>query len=286
MAKSPLAPIDGISPQRVILRGSVPAGPTYYAGRAGDSPFEFGQVLPAGTVLEHPTPAWFHPDVPPEQPIPFTECIVYRGHGLIIVDKPPFVPSTPNGRIMRETIQTRLRVSERNNDIVAGHRLDRLTSGLLALSSDPASRAFYQQQFADRTARKRYVAQVTADLPLGTEWQTFQVPMLKIKGERQVRVDKRGKATVTRARMIGERLVELEPRTGHTHQLRVLCAYLGAPIVGDDTYPMDKGLELDNYSSELYLCATRLELRLWGSGGVGVWTSPRSSEAGFWGSPG
>lgn len=264
----------------------MPAGPTYYAGRAGDSPFEFGQVLPAGTVLEHPTPAWFHPDVPSEQPIPFTERIVYRGHGLIIVDKPPFVPSTPNGRIMRETIQTRLRVSERNNDIVAGHRLDRLTSGLLALSSDPASRAFYQQQFADRTARKRYVAQVSGDLPLGTEWQTFDVPMLKIKGERQVRVDKRGKATVTRARMIGERLVELEPRTGHTHQLRVLCAHLGAPIIGDDTYPVDKGLELGNYSSELHLCATRLELRLWGSGEVGVWTLPRIAEAGFWGSPG
>lgn len=267
----------------MVLRGTVPASPDFFAGAAGDSPFSFGERIPAGTVLKSPTPAWFHPEIPDEPAIPFNEAVLYEGCGLLIVDKPPFVPSTPNGRIMRETIQTRQRVARHNDDIVAVHRLDRLTSGLLALSTTPESRGFYQQQFAQRIARKRYRALLTAPIDLSDTWQTFEVPMLKIKGERQVRVDKRGKPTVTRARLIDDRLIELEPRTGHTHQLRVLCAHLGAPIAGDDTYPVDKGLQLDNYSEELKLCATHLELRLWGSNEVSVWTSSRLLETGFWG---
>ncbi|QGU02404.1 tRNA pseudouridine synthase C [Corynebacterium kalinowskii] len=209
---------------------------------------------------------------------------MYEGHGLLVVDKPPFLPSTPNGRLVRNTVQTRIRVQRGNDDIVAAHRLDRLTSGLLALSTLPESRGFYQQQFAQRHVRKRYRAQVSAPLDLSEKWRTIVLPMLKVKGERQVRVDKRGKPTVTRARLIDERLLELEPHTGHTHQLRVLCAHLGAPIVGDDTYPVDVGLQLDNYSTELKLCATELELRLWRSGELAMWSSPRLAEAGFWGS--
>lgn len=261
----------------------MPAGPTYYAGSAGDSAFAFGEIIPAGTVLATATPAWYHEDLPEEPDIPFSPRIVYQGCGLIVADKPSFLPSTPNGRLVRHTVQTRLRVDLHNDDIVAVHRLDRLTSGLLALSTTPASRGFYQQQFALRRAKKRYLAEVSADIDLDERWRTFEVPMHKIKGERQVRVDKRGKRTVTRARLVGERLVELEPLTGHTHQLRVLCAHLGAPILGDDTYPVDKGLQLDNFSEELRLCATRLELALWGSDDRGVWHSPRLTEAGFWG---
>lgn len=283
MAKAPIPPREGISPTRVILRGAVPADHTYYAAEAGDSEFAFGAIIPAGTTLTKPTPAWFHSELPSEPDIPFEPSIVFEGNGLLIADKPPFLPSTPNGRLVRNTVQTRLRVKLGNDDIVAAHRLDRLTSGLLALSTTPESRAFYQQQFAQRQAHKRYRALVSVPLDLTERWQTFEVPMLKVKGERQVRVDKRGKLTVTMARLIDDRLVELEPRTGHTHQLRVLCSHLGAPIVGDDTYPVDLGLQLDNYSQELHLCATQLELRLWGSGEVGVWTSPRLLESVSWG---
>ena len=54
--------------------------------------------------------------------------------------------------------------------------------------------------------------------------------------------------------------VMLRPETGHTHQLRVLLNYLGSPIVGDDTYPVDKGLALYDFSTPLALVATSLWL--------------------------
>lgn len=283
MAKAPIPAREGISPTRVVLRGVVPDTHDFYAGAAGDSGFGFGERIPAGTKLTRPTPAWYHPELPEEPHIPFPVSVLYRGHGLVIAEKPPFLPSTPNGRLMRETVQTRLRVELGCDDIVAVHRLDRLTSGVLALSDQPGARGWYQKQFANKTARKRYRALVKGELPLDETWREFEVPMLKIKGERQVRVDKRGRPTLTRARMLADHLVELEPLTGHTHQLRVLCAHLGAPIDGDDTYPVDKGLQLDNYSTELKLCATQLELQLWGSRDRMLWRSSRVGEAGFWG---
>lgn len=283
LPSSPIPPREGISPVRVVLRGSVPAGPVFYAGAAGDSDFDFGEILPPGHALRRPTPAWHYPELPEETPIPFDFTTVDERAGLIVVDKPPFLPTTPNGRLVRETLQTRARLRYGNDDIVALHRLDRLTCGLVALSSAPENRGFYQQQFAQRTARKRYRALLSAELPVGERWETITLPMRKIKGQRQVQVDARGKATVTRVRSVKGPLIELEPLTGHTHQLRVLCAYLGAPIVGDDTYPIDKGLQIDNYSEELRLCATHLELALWAAGERWMWVSPRLADKGFWG---
>ena len=68
-------------------------------------------------------------------------------------------------------------------------------------------------------------------------------------------VDDRGTRTETRVRRVGDDVVELEPLTGHTHQLRVVLNHLGTPIVGDDTYPVDRGLSLHDFSSPLHLLA-------------------------------
>ncbi|MDU0478295.1 pseudouridine synthase [Staphylococcus chromogenes] len=283
MARSPITAKDGISPQKTMLMGKVPAHPDFFAGAAGDSPFGFGERIPAGTVLAKPVLAWFHPDVPEEPEIPFDYTTVGTAAGLIVVDKPCFVPSTSNGRIVRETVQTRLRVRTGNPDIVPVHRLDRLTSGLLACSTDPASRAWYQGQFARREAVKTYRALLVDDPGLPSHWTEIALPMRRQPGKHQVAVDPGGTPTRTLARSLGGHLVELRPLTGFTHQLRVVCAYLGAAIEGDDTYPVSKPLQLYNYSVTLKLCATRLELREWGAGARLVWTLPRLAESGFWG---
>lgn len=56
----------------------------------------------------------------------------------------------------------------------------------------------------------------------------------------QVVVDPTGPPTRTMVRRLGEGVVELQPATGHTHQLRVLLVWVGCPIMGDDTYPVDQ----------------------------------------------
>nr|WP_234034712.1 pseudouridine synthase [Corynebacterium antarcticum] len=242
------------------MRGVVPDDRTYVAGDAGDSPFRFGETIPAGTVLEGPVPAWFAPVVPPEPPIPFTHDLLEVSERYVVVDKPHFLPATTNGRIVRETVQTRLRVELDNPDIVPLHRLDRLTAGVLFCSADPGTRAAYQKLFQRRQVTKTYRARVTAEPPVGDSWTTVDLPMRKVAGEREVRVTCGGTPTRTRVRRTGDRTVELQPATGHTHQLRVLLAHLGCPIVGDDTYPVDAGLDLRDFTGPLGLVATRLEL--------------------------
>lgn len=270
-SQSPIPAREGISPQRIILRGVVPPTPELWAGSAGDSPFAFGEKLVPGTVLERPLPAWFHPDIPPEPPIPFHQRILWEDPDLIVVDKPSFLPSTSNGRIVRETVQTRLRLAYGSDEIVPLHRLDRLTSGVLLCSRRAATRSVYQQLFQNGRVRKIYHARVAGDGCVGDAGGAggvgrgveVRVDLVKTPGRRAVDVvpDGHGVPTRTKVRSLGNGLVEVEPLTGHTHQIRAVLNHLGCPILGDDTYPVDRGLSLYNFSTPLHLRATELRFQ-------------------------
>lgn len=130
------------------------------------------------------------------------------------------------------------------------HRLDRHTSGCIVFAKTEEAHWKIGRQFENRTVDKRYLAVVEGrveqpfqviDLPLGPHQS-------KAKGSREKRVvrhDDLGKPSVTLCR-VRERyglpdgrsfsLVELELKTGRTHQIRVHLSYLGHPIVGDDMY--------------------------------------------------
>lgn len=247
---------DGITARRVVLTGAVPAG-EFWAARAGDSPFTPGELLAPGAQLARDIPAWVFPELAPEPAIPFESAVIFEDDELIVVDKPHFLPSTSNGRIVRETVQTRLR-QRFGEEVTVLHRLDRLTAGVLVCSRNPRTRGQYQQLFSRRQVRKRYLARVEGTEVFGPEWRTIRLPMAKTPGERQVTVEPSGTETVTRLRGIGPHIVELDPVTGHTHQLRVLLNHLGAPITGDDTYPVDRGLKLYEFSRLLHLLARSL----------------------------
>ncbi|WP_210602992.1 pseudouridine synthase [Brevibacterium oceani] len=108
-------------------------------------------VIPGGFYF-------FHRPVPPEDRIPFEVGIVFEDEDLLVVDKPHFLASTPNGRFVRECVVTRLRVDLDLPDLVAIHRLDRITAGLLVLSKRPETRGRYQRLFQDRRVTKTYRA--------------------------------------------------------------------------------------------------------------------------------
>lgn len=235
----------------MTLSGAVPEG-EYWAARAGDSPFAPGTPFRPGSMLPRAVPAWTFPTVPDEEPIPFDYTVLYRDEHLLVVDKPHFLPTTANGRIQRETLQTRLR-RDLGEQVTVLHRLDRLTAGVVLCSVDPATRGRYQQLFASRRVFKRYEAHLSGPVADGE----VRLPLLKRKGSRQVVVDTRGTETVTLVRNRGS-VVELEPLTGFTHQLRVVANHLGAAILGDDTYPVDRGLDLRDFSSPLHLLVREL----------------------------
>jgi 23S rRNA pseudouridine1911/1915/1917 synthase len=121
------------------------------------------------------------------------------------------------------------------------HRLDRHTTGVMVAAKSDTAHWRLSKQFANRTTGKRYITLVhgvmepladTIDLPLGAH------PTMREKYA--VRHDDLGKPSQTIYRTLetfGDMsLVEVELRTGRTHQIRVHLSHIGYPIVGDDIY--------------------------------------------------
>ncbi len=213
---------------------------------------------------------FFHRPVPAEARIPYEVTIVFEDEDLLVVDKPHFLASTPNGRFVRECVVTRLRVDLDQPDLVAIHRLDRITAGLLILSKRPATRGRYQRLFQDRQVTKTYRALAPAppaDLSFPLERRTR---LHKPAGGRQV-IEVPGEVNaISRIDHLGEieshgrgtgRVSEyrLAPLTGKTHQLRVHMNALGLPLLGDPVYPVDRSPDPYDFSAPLQLLAATID---------------------------
>jgi tRNA pseudouridine32 synthase/23S rRNA pseudouridine746 synthase len=167
--------------------------------------------------------------------------VVFEDAWLVVVAKPEGLLSVP-GRsgLLRDSAITRLAARHGAAHVV--HRLDLDVSGLMLVAKDEATHAILQRQFARREIDKRYLAIVDGEVR--GDAGTIELP-LRVDLEdrpRQIVDHVHGKAAVTDWRVLarGARTrVELVPRTGRTHQLRVHCAHpagLGIPIVGDRLY--------------------------------------------------
>lgn len=161
----------------------------------------------------------------------------------IVIDKPAGMRSVP-GKSVRDEIDaaTWLRVMEPTTaGPVTIHRLDQETSGLLLLAGDTACQRLLSIAFEQRRVAKEYRAIVRGE-PAMRE-MVIEAPLRPdyTRRPRQVIDWQSGRRAVSRyaiVRGVGEGLreVALEPVTGRTHQLRVHCAYVGTPIVGDRLY--------------------------------------------------
>lgn len=209
--------------------------------------FARGRVQDAQGRALAPDQAWqvgleivYFREVADEPVIPFVEAIVDQDAHLLVADKPHFLPVTPAGGYVRETLLARLVARTGNRDLVPLHRLDRLTAGLVLFSTRPDTRDAYQRLFRERRIDKVYES-LAPPLPqraFPLERHTRLVPgepffrMAEVPGEPNARtrievID--GTGPVWRYR--------LHPVSGRKHQLRVHMAGLGAPILGDDLYP-------------------------------------------------
>ncbi|WP_448097876.1 pseudouridine synthase [Luteibacter yeojuensis] len=182
-------------------------------------------------------------EVPDEPCIPFEETILHMDDDLVVVDKPHFLPVMPAGRFVEETLSVRLVRRLDNPDLVALHRLDRATAGLVVFSARPSSRDTYTRLFRDRAIEKTYEA-VAEPMPGGSADAFPFVHESRLEpGEPFFRMREVAGTANARTRIdVIERgarhwLYRLQPVTGRKHQLRVHMAALGAPIVGDPLYP-------------------------------------------------
>ncbi len=179
-------------------------------------------------------------EVSDEPSIPFSERILYQDEHLLVADKPHYLPVTPAGSYVRETLLARLVAQTGNADLVPLHRLDRLTAGLVLFSQRPDSRDAYQRLFRERRIDKTYEALAPA-LP-GLVFPLQRLSRI-VAGEpffRMAEVPGEVNARTTVEVIAADGAVwqyRLQPETGRKHQLRVHMAALGAPILGDDLYP-------------------------------------------------
>ena len=190
---------------------------------------------------------------------------LYRDDRFVILDKPPGLPVHPGPRGGPSVEDSFPHLSRRRTGPWLAHRLDADTSGCLVIALRRAALHEAQAAFAAHTVRKTYWAIVegTPTQPQGL----IDAPLLKRTATKSwhMAIDPAGQPAQTEYRILGQATregrgltwLELHPRTGRTHQVRIHCASLGTPILGDPIYaPPSDTTRLHLLARAIYLPLT------------------------------
>ncbi|MDO8298383.1 MAG: pseudouridine synthase [Lacisediminimonas sp.] len=275
-ARIPLRMRDGVAPSYIWLpQGARPSLLEFLVERfpaVGKEQWQArlaaGDVRNADGGLLHPdsgycpgTQVFYYREIAQEPPIPFHETILYQDEHLLVADKPHFLPVTPSGRFLHETLLVRLKKRTGCETMVPIHRIDRETAGVVVFSLAPATRDRYQALFRERAVDKVYEAlappghdllfPLTRRSRIVTGDRFFT--MTESPGEPNAHTD----ITVLEKGTSAWRY-ELRPLTGKTHQLRVHMLGLGVPILNDLLYPVVHPVGGENFDQPLKLLARSL----------------------------
>ena len=196
-----------------------------------------GEVLAIG--IEGIAPSTAPPPLPP---------VLYEGDGLVVLDKPTGLLCHPAGSAFTWAVVGLAR--ERWPTIELVHRIDRDTSGCLALTTDPELNRILKLAVLEGRAEKTYLAICKGAIPWDEAVLDGSIGFAEgeIRIQMAVRPDgKHARTDVTVLERRGElSLVRCRIHTGRTHQIRVHLAHAGFPLLGDRLYGVDPEVFLDS----------------------------------------
>lgn len=238
-----------------------------------------GGILNAGGInigpnqsVLHETHLLYFRHVADEPTLPFKAQIIFQDEHLIVADKPHFMPVTPGGQYVQQSLLVQLKQDFNLPELSPIHRIDRETAGLVMFSVRAKDRNAYQQLFRLQQVQKTYeaIAGIPESSPLNlvfpityksmmaSDEQFFK--MRELTARECATTDQSNSETwIDCVERISQALARyiLKPVTGQRHQLRVHMNALGLPILGDRFYPHVKYLasEQDPLDQPLQLLA-------------------------------
>ena len=227
-----------------------------------------GQRIEPSLPLLGETHLLYFREVTNESTLPFKAEIIFQDAHLVVADKPHFMPVTPGGQYVQQSLLVQLKQQLNLPELSPIHRIDRETAGLVVFSVRAQDRDAYQALFRLRQVDKTYeaIAGVPESSPLKLEFplthkskmmEDAQFFRMRELGADEIqdgeacnsetwidcieRLDGNASvmSTLTTSPPALARYV-LKPVTGQRHQLRVHMNALGLPLVGDQFYPVVK----------------------------------------------
>lgn len=243
-----------------------------------------GQMLENGFNVMVRIPAAAPTDLVAED-IPLE--IVFENEDLIVVNKQAGMVVHPGAGHASGTLVNAVLGYEPDIEGIGGeerpgvvHRLDKETSGLILLAKNERAHRWLQDQFRLRKVEKTYLALVDGKPPTPSGRVEAHIGRDPSHRKRMAIVsESRGREAISEYKTIESfrhhTLLEFHPLTGRTHQIRLHCAFLGCPIVGDEVYGRKKfSVEISRH----FLHAYRLRIVLPGENEVRSFEAPLPEE--------
>ena len=219
---------------------------------------EFGGRVSAERAYRGHMRLYYYRALPAEPRIPFEAAVLFQDEHLVVADKPHFLPVTPSGHYLQETLLVRLKNQLNIDSLIPIHRIDRETAGLVLFCIRPKERDAYQALFRRHEVIKHYeaVAPWRPDLQFPLQRRTRIVEDEPFFRQREAPGEPNSETLIDVLEVRGERaLYALSPVTGKKHQLRVHMNALGLAICNDRMYPPVEATPDDDYTRPLQLLA-------------------------------
>lgn len=233
----------------------------------GDVLDEAGKTLGLCEAYRPHARLYYYRSLPAEAPIPFEEAVLFQDDFIVAADKPHFLPVTPAGRYLQETLLVRLKRKLGIDTLAPMHRIDRDTAGLVLFTIQPHTRDAYQSLFRRRAVRKSYeaIAPLRSDLQLPAVYRSRLIESASFMQMQETAGEANAETAIELLETKGGLArYRLSPASGQKHQLRVHMAALGIPIMNDRIYPVlqpayaQEGCTDEDFGKPLMLLAKSL----------------------------